>query len=54
MAAAFASIEEKLRRNTREVMEAALREQILTRDAALAMARRRVEQALSYRRWHIL
>lgn len=52
-AAAFASIEEKLRRNTREVLETAQREQILPRDAAMAMARKRVEQAMSYRRWHI-
>jgi glutamate dehydrogenase (NAD(P)+) len=52
-AAAFAAIEEKLRRNTREVLETAQREQILPRDAALAMARRRVEQAMSHRRWHI-
>lgn len=51
--AAFAAIEEKLRRNTREVLETAQREQILPRDAALAMARRRVEQAMSHRRWHI-
>lgn len=52
-AAAFTAIEEKLRRNTREVLETANREQTLPRDAALAMARRRVEQAMSYRRWHI-
>ena len=52
-AAAFAAIEEKIRRNTREVLETARREQILTRDAALALARRRVEQAMSYRRWNI-
>jgi glutamate dehydrogenase (NAD(P)+) len=52
-AAAFAAIEEKLRRNTREVVEAAQREQILPRDAALAMARGRVEQAMQHRRWHI-
>jgi len=52
-AAAFAAIEEKLRRNTREVLETAQREQILPRDAALAMARRRVEQAMRHRRWHI-
>ncbi|MDH3388279.1 MAG: Glu/Leu/Phe/Val dehydrogenase [Gammaproteobacteria bacterium] len=52
-AAALASIEDKLRRNTREVLETARREQILPRDAALAMARSRVEQAMSYRRWHI-
>lgn len=52
-AAAFTAIEEKLRRNTYEVLETAHREQILPRDAALAMARRRVEQAMSYRRWNI-
>jgi len=52
-AAAFAAIEEKLRRNTREVLESTQREQILPRDAALAMARRRVEQAMRHRRWHI-
>lgn len=52
-AAALATIEEKLRRNTREVLETAHRENILPRDAALAMARKRVEQAMSYRRWHI-
>ena len=52
-AAAFAAIEEKLRRNTREVLETAQREQILPRDAALAMARQRVEQAMNHRRWHI-
>jgi len=52
-AAAFVAIEEKLRRNTREVLESAQREQILPRDAGLAMARRRVEQAMRHRRWHI-
>ena len=51
--AAFAAIEEKLRRNTREVLETARQQQILPRDAALAMARRRVEQAMRHRRWHI-
>ena len=52
-AAAFSVIEEKLRRNTREVLETAAREQILPREAALALARRRVEAAMAYRRWHI-
>jgi len=52
-AAAFAAIEEKLRRNTREVLETARQEQILPRDAALALARRRVQQAMRHRRWHI-
>lgn len=52
-AAAFAAIEEKLRRNTREVLETARRDQVLPRDAALSMARRRVEQAMRHRRWQI-
>jgi glutamate dehydrogenase (NAD(P)+) len=52
-AAAFAAIEEKLRRNTREVLEAAREQKILPRDAALAMARQRVEKAMRHRRWHI-
>ena len=52
-AAALATIEEKLRRNTREVLETSVRENILPRDAAQALARRRVEAAMAYRRWHI-
>ena len=52
-AAAFASIEEKLRRNTREVLETANREKILPRDASLMMARKRVNKAMSFRRWGI-
>ena len=51
--AAFATIEEKLRRNTREVLETAQREQILPRDASLAMARRRIDRAMSFRRWNL-
>ena len=51
--AAFATIEEKLRRNTREVLETANREQILPRDASLKMARKRVDRAMSFRRWSI-
>lgn len=52
-AAAFASIEEKLRRNTREVLQIARDKHILPRDAALALARDRVEKAMQHRRWHI-
>lgn len=51
--AAFATIEEKLRRNTREVLKTALEEQILPRDASLRMARKRVDRAMSFRRWSI-
>jgi glutamate dehydrogenase (NAD(P)+) len=49
----FPAIEDKLRHNTREVLETARQEQISPRDAALAMARKRVEKAMGYRRWHI-
>ncbi|MGD9389624.1 MAG: Glu/Leu/Phe/Val dehydrogenase [Thioalkalispiraceae bacterium] len=51
--AAFAAIEEKLRRNTREVLDTAQRDQILPRDASLQMARKRVNKAMSFRRWTI-
>ena len=51
--AAFAAIEEKLRCNTREVLETAEREKILPREAALKMARKRVDKAMSFRRWNI-
>jgi glutamate dehydrogenase (NAD(P)+) len=52
-AAAFSAIEEKLRRNTREVLEAAQREEILPREASMRMARKRIEKAMSFRRWNI-
>jgi len=51
--AAFATIEEKLRRNTREVLQTAKREKILPREAALAMARKRIDKAMSIRRWNL-
>lgn len=51
--AALASIEEKLRRNTREVLETAKREQILPREAAMKMARKRIDKAMSFRRWNL-
>ena len=51
--AALATIEEKLRRNTREVLETAAREKVLPREAALKMARKRVDKAMSFRRWNI-
>jgi glutamate dehydrogenase/leucine dehydrogenase len=49
-AQAFATIEERIRRNTLEVLTRARREQILPRAAALAMARARVLEAMGYRR----
>lgn len=51
--AAFDTIEEKLRRNTQQVLETAKREQILPRQASLQMARQRVEKAMSFRRWNL-
>ncbi|MDH5354924.1 MAG: Glu/Leu/Phe/Val dehydrogenase [Gammaproteobacteria bacterium] len=52
-AAVMSSIAEKLARNTLEVLETAKRESILPRDAALAMARSRLEEAMSFRRWKL-
>ncbi len=51
--AAFSTIEEKLRRNTREVLETAKRDQILPREASLVLARKRVDRAMSFRRWNL-
>jgi glutamate dehydrogenase (NAD(P)+) len=48
--AALATIDEKIRRNTREVLTAARDQAIQPRDAALAMARARVTRAMSFRR----
>jgi glutamate dehydrogenase/leucine dehydrogenase len=47
---ALAAIEERIRRNTLEVLTTALRDGIPPRDAALAMARQRVLEAMTYRR----
>lgn len=47
---ALAVIEGRIRRNTLEVLETAEQRGMLPRDAALAMARARVEEALRYRR----
>ena len=52
-AAAFATIEEKLRRNTREVLQTTKREKILPREASLNMARKRIDKAMSFRRWNL-
>ena len=47
---AFAEIEEKLRENTKAVLNKATRDKILPRDAALQLAQERVTEAMSYRR----
>jgi len=51
--AAMAAIEEKLRYNTMEVLNIAKRDQILPREAAMAMARKRIDRAMSFRRWNL-
>lgn len=48
---AFAAIEEKLRRNTRQVLEYAANNDILPRQAALELAMKRVKKAMSFRRF---
>ena len=52
-AAAFASIEEKLRRNTEMVLTAAKSQGILPRQAATELALQRVKKAMSFRRWSL-
>jgi glutamate dehydrogenase (NAD(P)+) len=49
--AAFGVIEEKVRRNTVDVLETARRTIAATRDAAIAMATERVNKAARARRW---
>lgn len=50
-AAAFEAIEEKITRNTREVLEATTASGAQPRDAAIALAEQRVRKAMSTRRW---
>jgi glutamate dehydrogenase (NAD(P)+) len=47
---AMTAIEEKIRANTSEVLERAKQANILPRQAAVEMARSRVEEAMRYRR----
>ncbi len=50
---AFQVIQEKLRRNTEQVLESAKRRQIRPREAAQDLALLRVRKAMSFRRWSI-
>jgi glutamate dehydrogenase (NAD(P)+) len=50
-AAAFAAIDEKIRANTRQVLDAARQQRIPPRAAALALATARVRAAMRTRRW---
>jgi glutamate dehydrogenase (NAD(P)+) len=49
--AAFQAIEERIRRNTEQVLAEAKRRSVLPRQAALDLARERVETAMKTRRW---
>lgn len=51
--AALQTIEEKLRRNTQQVLEVSKREQVLPRDAAMKLAMQRLRRAMSFRRFSL-
>lgn len=50
--AAFAAIEEKIEANTEAVLADARSNDVTPREAAMAMAERRVRRAMGLRRWH--
>jgi len=50
---AMATIEEKIRHNTREVLERARERGCTPREAAVELAVQRVKRAMGYRRWSI-
>ena len=52
-AAALQSIEEKLRRNTEQVLETVKQKHVLPREASMEMAVERVKQAMDYRRYSL-
>ena len=52
-AAALSTIEEKLKRNTRLVLEAVKQKQILPREASMELAVERVKKAMSFRRYSL-
>ena len=51
--AALEAIEEKLRRNTAQVLEVSRRQQILPREAAMELAMQRINRAMSFRRYSL-
>ena len=51
--AALATIEEKLRRNTEQVLNTVKQKQVLPREAAMEMAVERVKKAMSFRRYSL-
>ena len=52
-AAAFQMIKEKLRQNTRQVLEEAANRKIQPREAAIEIAMQRVRKAMGFRRWSL-
>ncbi len=52
-AAALQTIEEKLRRNTEQVLEVSKREQVLPREASMECAMQRIKRAMSFRRFSL-
>jgi len=51
--AVFATIADKVRRNTQEVLERSRCEGVLPRQAAIELAEQRVRTAMGYRRWSL-
>jgi glutamate dehydrogenase (NAD(P)+) len=51
--AAFEAIEERLRKNTRQVLDDVKQKQILPRQAAIDLALQRIKRAVSYKRWSV-
>ncbi len=51
--AAFEAIASRIRANTAEVLESARRDGVLPRQAAVAMARARIREAMATRRWSV-
>lgn len=51
--AALEAIEEKLRRNTAQVLETSRRQPILPREAAMELAMQRINRAMSFRRYSL-
>ena len=51
--AAFQAIEEKVCRNTRQVLEEAASREIMPREAAVDLALQRLKKSMSYRRWSL-
>lgn len=53
-ASAMAAIESRIRENTRMVLEAALRDKVLPRAAAVNLAKTRIQHAMGWRRFGVL